>query len=222
MPRGSIPADVERYARSVRTKSPHYTEAQVWATAWTIYNRKLLRERNRKNRPMHRPTSREMKQPHGVVAHFKDGTKEVVRFPDRAEAMLFADELRHGRNVSKVLVGPVSVGPTSKRGKKKPTARVKIEKGRPASDAMVTRYAGHIVRTFLEGGKWRTVVIDQFGKGGGMTAKTRSGAAANHKRGYEFVKMQMKEEKELRACRAKKPVLRKTKKPAKRKPKGGA
>jgi len=39
MPRGSIPNDVERYVREIRRQSPHYTEAQLWATAWSRYCR---------------------------------------------------------------------------------------------------------------------------------------------------------------------------------------
>lgn len=37
MPRGSVPATVERYAAQIRAKNPLYSEAAVWATAWSIY-----------------------------------------------------------------------------------------------------------------------------------------------------------------------------------------
>ncbi len=39
MPRESIPADVERYAKEVKEANPDYSEAQVWGTAWSIYCR---------------------------------------------------------------------------------------------------------------------------------------------------------------------------------------
>lgn len=34
---GDIPADVERYVKEVKESNPDYDEAQVWATAWSIY-----------------------------------------------------------------------------------------------------------------------------------------------------------------------------------------
>ena len=34
---GDIPADVERYVKDIKAKSPDYDDAQVWATAWSIY-----------------------------------------------------------------------------------------------------------------------------------------------------------------------------------------
>jgi hypothetical protein len=73
-----------------------------------------------------------------------------------------------------------------------------------------TRLFGHIVRTFWDGRTWKTEVLDQFGR---LVSKTPRGAAANHKKGIDFVRMQMKEEKELQACRARKPLQRKGKKP---------
>tara|TARA_X000000950_G_scaffold259444_1_gene327836 strand:+ start:9511 stop:9837 length:327 start_codon:yes stop_codon:yes gene_type:complete len=33
----SVPAKVEEYAESVKEKNPDYDDAQVWATAWSIY-----------------------------------------------------------------------------------------------------------------------------------------------------------------------------------------
>jgi hypothetical protein len=37
MPRGSVPEEVERYAKRVRASNPFYSEAAVWATAWSIF-----------------------------------------------------------------------------------------------------------------------------------------------------------------------------------------
>jgi hypothetical protein len=34
-----LPKDVERYVKEIQKKSPSYTEAQTWATAWSIYCR---------------------------------------------------------------------------------------------------------------------------------------------------------------------------------------
>lgn len=34
---GDIPADVERYVKEVKESNPDYDDAQVWATAWSIY-----------------------------------------------------------------------------------------------------------------------------------------------------------------------------------------
>jgi hypothetical protein len=73
-----------------------------------------------------------------------------------------------------------------------------------------TRLFGHVVRTLWDGRAWKTEVLDQFGR---LVSKTPRGAAANHKKGIDFVRMQMKEEKELQACRARKPIQRKSKKP---------
>lgn len=37
MPQNAVPADVERYVKEVRESNPDYDDAQVWATAWSIY-----------------------------------------------------------------------------------------------------------------------------------------------------------------------------------------
>lgn len=33
----NVPKDVERYVKNVKDKNPGYTDAQAWATAWSIY-----------------------------------------------------------------------------------------------------------------------------------------------------------------------------------------
>jgi len=33
----NVPKDVERYVKEVKDKNPGYTDAQAWATAWSIY-----------------------------------------------------------------------------------------------------------------------------------------------------------------------------------------
>jgi hypothetical protein len=37
MPQKSIPSPVERYVKEIAESNPDYTDAQVWATAWSIY-----------------------------------------------------------------------------------------------------------------------------------------------------------------------------------------
>jgi hypothetical protein len=58
---------------------------------------------------------------------------------------------------------------------------------------------GHVVRTFWNGRKWTTEVVDQFGDGKGVSASDEAGARKNHSKGVAFVKMQMRED---RACKA--------------------
>jgi hypothetical protein len=37
MPQKSIPSPVERYVKEIAESNSDYTDAQVWATAWSIY-----------------------------------------------------------------------------------------------------------------------------------------------------------------------------------------